>query len=1038
MAFHLDFESRSTLDLGEHGLDRYLKHESTQVLMLAYAHDDDEVKLWEPHKQSEIPAEVLDYVLNPFETKFGWNCTFEMGLFRHVLGLDIPASEWHDPMVHSRSLSLPSKLSEAGTVLGLSENEAKLDEGRRLIDLFCKPKSLGGEQTLFGISRPTFRDWTTDKGDWALFCGYCRQDVVAERRIHQKMARYPLPEKEQRAWEMDQRINARGIPVSLPTVEGARFIADKEVKKLMLRLRELTGLENPNSTSQFLGWIRDQGYPFSSLGKSFVARALGGEAEITDVGREVLEIRKMTSKSSISKYSRIADMVSSDGRLRFQFAFMGAQRTGRWSGKGSSEDSSGVQLQNLSRPDKNVEKQLDLAISLVQKMDYDRIVEVFNQPLQVVSSIVRSAFEAPPGHKFVIADLSAIEARGVGYLARCEPLLDVFRQGRDPYIEFACDLYGETYENLYKEWKNGDSTKRTMAKPGFLGGGYALGGGEEQITEDGDKFFSGLMGYSRSMQIELSQEEAAKSVQVYRTKFAEVVSTWYDLENAAARAIRNPGQVVPVGIPKDDKERAKFRSKKRKVYDTPIVSFLCTDKSMLQMILPSGRSLYYVNPRADEQERDSKSGGTYKRTTVSYEGREQGKKTWGRIATHGGKFLENCLAADTRVLTSNGLKKIVDVSCQDLVWDGVEWVRHEGVIDQGIQEVGTWLGIKMTKEHKILVGKSWIESGKMEPSTAACALSSAQGLADSSLFVLNRVKKTPPRPFYATAALSTLDQTTVSLNRFSLNAGPAGTRGAAFDGGTTFIGQSCRTKTCSHCGPTDGPASFLGAMNRPPRPTKITAVAVSHFTSLGRKALKSGLDTLSRFRIGISQTLTWIESTMTAATFLATCESYRERSTLIIAEPIPYWSTTDQFTPTLTFGDSSHLCGRQTPSDTISKSENLSKRRWSSIGLRRVYDLMNCGPRSRFAVMTDLGLVIVHNCCQAISRDVLVNGMHLAEDRGFEIVAHVHDEIVALVPEDSPLGHEQLCECMATPTTWAGSDFPLAAEGFESKVYRKG
>lgn len=652
----MDYETRSEVDLHVVGLDNYLRHPSTQILMLGWAIDESRVNLWQPHLDSKMPQELVDNVLDPFQAKSSWNVSFERGVFKHILGMDVPLNEWRDPMIQARSLSIGSQLSVASKILGLGEDEAKMAEGTRLKNLFCMPQSLGGKETLFGISKATFRDWTTDKDDWSLFCDYCKMDVVAERAAAKKMERFPLPEQEWENWILDQVINERGVPVKMELVRGASVIATREVDILIKKLKELTNLENPNSTDQLLGWVQKQGYPFSSLAKAFVARAMGGEAELTEVGREVLEIRKMTSKSSISKYSKIADTVSSDGRLRFQFAFMGAGRTGRWSGKGSSE-SSGVQLQNLSRPTKQVEKKMDLAVDLVQKMDYEGIKKEFGQPLEVVTSVVRASFQAPPGKKLIIADLASIESRGLGFLARCETILNVFREGRDTYLDFAVDLYGKPYEELLAEYKAGDSTKRTNSKPAQLGCGYRLSGGEEQVSADGDKFYSGLMGYARNMNIELSQEEAHRSVAVFRKKYKEVVQLWYDLEDAMAKAIRNPGHEFGVGVPNNQKEIEEYRRKGRTIHDKPLLIYKATGKSMLQMFLPSGRALHYVDPRAVEKEFTSREGRTYKKTELSYWGQEQGTHNWAQILTHGGKALENGDQAWARDILVHGMHK---------------------------------------------------------------------------------------------------------------------------------------------------------------------------------------------------------------------------------------------------------------------------------------------------------------------------------------------------------------------------------------------
>jgi DNA polymerase len=330
---------------------------------------------------------------------------------------------------------------------------------------------------------------------------------------------------------------------------------------------------------------------------------------------------------------------------------MGAARTGRWAAHGAN-------VGNLPKAEKSVEDRLELAIELVQKMDYDGIIKEFGNPLDVVSSTVRPSFRATPGHKLIVCDLNAIENRGLGYICRCDSILKVFREKRDPYLDFATRMYNQTYEELYKEYKAGNKTKRNNAKPATLGCGYGLGAGEEKLDADGNKEFTGLMNYARAMFVELSQEDAAKSVSIFRAEYPEVVRTWKDFDRAAVRAIRNPGEVVGVGVPHTNRDREYFISIGRNPDVPPIISFKCSSMSgikVLEMILPSGRSLHYIDPRLDEVETlwDGKPG---KKIQISYYGKEQNKQVWGRVPTRGAKFLENADQALSRDVLVNGMK----------------------------------------------------------------------------------------------------------------------------------------------------------------------------------------------------------------------------------------------------------------------------------------------------------------------------------------------------------------------------------------------
>lgn len=620
----LDYETRSCVPIENKGLSNYASDPSTEIILAAYALEDHAPKLWQPHLNPELPSDLADYLADPFCEIHSFNVAFELSITEHVLGIHKPISEWRDPSVMCKYVSLPGNLEDAGLALGLTEDQAKIKDGKRLIRKFCVPESVGGQDTLWGISKPCFRNSYTDKHDWELFASYCKQDVVAERAIENKLRKMPVPDFEWQIWELDFAINSRGIPVSLDLVRGAREIAHTERTRLLQKLKELTGLENPNSNEQMLGFLCDScGYPFGSLGKAFVTRALVGSG-LSSLGREVLEIRKMSSKSSINKYEVIADNVSPDGRLRHQFVFYGAMKTGRWSGKDA-------QLQNLARPTKEVEDKMDIAVNLVRLMDYEGIVREFSQPLDVVSSVVRAAFEAPDGLHFTVADLAGIETRVIGWVSRCKAILDIFRQGRDPYKSFGAKMFNKPYEEVTKE-------ERQKAKAPVLAGGFGQGGGKEEVNEDGDLVRSGLWGYATAMGIELTQEEAALSVKVYRETYPEVVKFWKDLQDAAIAAIRNPGEEFEVGL----------------------LSFSCLGKKVLRMRLPSGRHLHYIKPHVTMTETEGKYG-TYKRAQIYYEGKDQKTHNWGTSILIGSKICENAVQAIARDILVHGMKQATKV-----------------------------------------------------------------------------------------------------------------------------------------------------------------------------------------------------------------------------------------------------------------------------------------------------------------------------------------------------------------------------------------
>jgi DNA polymerase len=261
ICLHLDFETRSTVDIREQGLDVYARN--AEVLMLAFALNDQPPTLWFPHEDTQNDL-VLLYLKRPEIIKVAWNSAFERAILKHCMGIDVPLKSWLDPSCMARYAGLPSSLADVGEALGLPQDEAKDKDGKRLIQKFCRPKKDG-----------TYKDWNSDPEDWARFCDYCRQDVVAERNILRKLEKgFMLPPRERKIWLLDQQINERGIPVDMTFVHNAKTIVDAERSRLMDELGKLTNLENPNSTKQMLGFLKENGYPYESLNQKMVKEAL--------------------------------------------------------------------------------------------------------------------------------------------------------------------------------------------------------------------------------------------------------------------------------------------------------------------------------------------------------------------------------------------------------------------------------------------------------------------------------------------------------------------------------------------------------------------------------------------------------------------------------------------------------------------------------------------------------------------------------------------------------------------------------------------
>lgn len=327
----LDYETKSVWDLGEVGLDNYIADSSTEIILASYAFGDQEPKTWQPHL-SDLPSDLEDALLDDRVLIHAWNAAFERNATRWLLGIDLSIQRFRCSMIRARYISLPGYLDECGIVLGIPPELRKLPMD---MDFFCLPAKEGGKETLFGLSEPIFRTPESNPVEWEQFVAYSKRDVVAERAIEKRLEPFPLPDDEWNLWFLDQEINERGVMTDSALVEGGSFVASVVKKELLEKIATITKLENPNSNSQILEWSRANGYPFHSLGKSFVSRALAGEGSLTPEAKEVLTIRRQSAKTSAQKLINIAQQVSTDSRLRYQYNFYGA-RTGRWT-SGSGE-----------------------------------------------------------------------------------------------------------------------------------------------------------------------------------------------------------------------------------------------------------------------------------------------------------------------------------------------------------------------------------------------------------------------------------------------------------------------------------------------------------------------------------------------------------------------------------------------------------------------------------------------------------------------------------------------------------------------------
>lgn len=580
-------ESYSDVDIKKCGLYKYAEH--AEILLFAYAFDDEPVQVVDFTAGEELPEEVKSALTSPDVLKTAYNAAFEMNVISKAMNVPIDPNQWLCTMVQAYTLGLPGGLDAVGKAIGLPEDKQKLSVGKRLIQYFCKPckptKANGGR------TRNTPFD---DIEKWELFKEYNAQDVEAERAIRKRIEfAFPI-ETERKLWCLDCDINRRGVLVDTELVESAITI-DKLIKEEALQnAKDLTGMENPNSTVQIMDWFEQQeGYRPDTVDKKFRAEYLGtGDNEKV---KQFFRLKNLLAKTSVKKYEAMQNMYCSDNRVHGMLQFYGAQRTGRWAGRG-------VQLHNLPQ---NHLPDLDTAREIVRSCDYNNLKLFYDNPSDVLSQLIRTAFIAKPKHRFIVADFSAIEARVIAWLADEKWRQEAFANGKDIYCESASQMFGVP---VVKHGINGEL--RAKGKVAELACGY--GGGVSALKA----FGADKMG--------LSEHEMQDIITKWRERSPHICRMWRDIEKGVKSAIRH---------------------KDREWYFNHGIKFRW-EKGLLFITLPSGRRIAYVQPRIEVEDMNG-----YEKESITYMGMIQGKSGasgWGRNYTWGGKLTENIVQATAR------------------------------------------------------------------------------------------------------------------------------------------------------------------------------------------------------------------------------------------------------------------------------------------------------------------------------------------------------------------------------------------------------
>jgi len=594
----IDIETYCDLDLSDVGVYKYAADPSFEILLFAYAINDQPVQILDLTDNLIEDHQLIETLLKN-KGLHAHNANFERVCLNKSY-FETNISQWFCTMVKSAYCGLPLILDDIAKALNI---KGKLEGGKALVNFFCKPcKPCKPTKANGGRLRNTKE---TDPEKWNLFKEYCIQDVEVERSNHNTLAKYTMPAIDWYDYILDQEINDRGIEIDLEFAKAASEIDVRFKNKTLQQIKTISGLDNPNSLHQLKQWIFDHtGKRYESLDKEHIDPII--EKLGAGIVRDVLQLRKKLGRTSVKKYNVMLLSAGKDKRSRGLFQFYGANRTGRWAGRL-------IQLQNLPR---NTMKDLDLAREVIKENDFELAYLLFDDVPSVLSQLVRTAFVAPENKTFAVADFSAIEARVIAWLANETWRLDIFNTHGKIYEASASKMFGVPIEEVTK-----GSVTREIGKVSELAFG-----------------FGGAVGAFEKMsagKIKLSKAEMKKFVFLWRKNNPNIVKLWSVTEDYAKAALNNP----------------------RKYFEGPgpaKIGYLY-DGSVLQIKLPSGRSLFYQEP--------CYTINKFKKQTIRYKGLDQETKQWTWIETYGPKLVENIVQAIARDLLAFAMQTLNDHGC---------------------------------------------------------------------------------------------------------------------------------------------------------------------------------------------------------------------------------------------------------------------------------------------------------------------------------------------------------------------------------------
>lgn len=740
----IDHETFNELDLKKVGSYAYAEHKSAEILLTGFAFGDEEVEVHDSTESSNLPADLRKLLAflhrNPGKKGnpklIGTNyLMFDRLILEACWGFRIDPRDILDTRVLAYRLSLPGSLDEQCLALSIAEESAKDKRGKQLINRFCKPTPKNYKVRRYNKE--------THPQEWAEFIHYAKMDVVSDREIYRALPSWGNSVFEDEVLAVDIAINDRGFYVDTQLANAAIQAVKQHKIELQQEAQDKWGAGLTGA--QFLPLLRElaPGHEILNAQKAHLADLVADE-ELPDEARVLIELRQGASSTASTKYNPLILGLNSDGRRRGCLQYGGASRTLRWSGKG-------FQPQNLARgffadydDDGNYTGDLTDGINMLLKGRAHWAYDVS----KLTATTVRSCVIPEPGKKFLQADYSNVEGRGIAWLAGEQSAIDVFNSGVDAYKTLAAAMFKIGYDQVNK-------AQRQAAKAAMLGlnygGGVAafttfaktVGLNLEKLAQDMDGTFpehiwaAARRGYEyariqeknkkgfKGKKPERPSYDLPKKVwltcdsikRMYREANPNIAAFWSELESAVMSAITQPGKSFWAGATvreNGDKAIRIVRTVKRSSDGSKNPGW------WLKVELPSGRILSYpgigisVEKSVQEDEDNAEEKVTY-REKIKYMGQNQTTKKWSKIYTYGGKLAENCISGDMLILQEHiGLVRIDAANPAYRVWDGVEFVSFDKLVYKGKQTVITRYGVTLTPDHKVLTEHGWKTASQSE------------------------------------------------------------------------------------------------------------------------------------------------------------------------------------------------------------------------------------------------------------------------------------------------------------------------------------